>query len=128
MAKQGSIETGGNETVRRSRSKRARLEIFNAAQGKCHICGRKIQVTEQWEVEHIIPLAMGGEDAGSNLAPAHKSCHRQKTNEDLGNLARAKRRAAYHNHTRISKTPLPFGKQSKWKRKLNGKIVSRDDT
>lgn len=65
--------------------------------GICHLCGHKIDaVREKWEREHVIPLAMGGADEPSNQRPAHKSCHRVKTDKDLNELARAKRRQANH--------------------------------
>lgn len=65
--------------------------------GICHLCGSKIDaVREKWEREHVIPLAMGGADEPSNQRPAHKSCHRAKTDKDLNELARAKRRQANH--------------------------------
>ena len=113
--------------MRRSISKKERAEIFNARNGKCHICGQKIHPQEKWDIEHIIPLALGGEDGGDNLDLAHQSCHRDKTKTDVGRLAKAKRQAAYHNGKKLSKTPLPCGKSSKWKRKLNGSLVLRDE-
>lgn len=113
--------------MRRLISKKERAEIFNARNGKCHICGQKIHPQEKWDIEHIIPLALGGADSGDNLDLAHQSCHRDKTKADVGRLAKAKRQAAYHNHTKLSKKPLPCGKSSNWKRKLDGSLVLRDE-
>ena len=113
--------------MRRSISKKERAEIFNAKNGKCHICGQKIHPQEKWDIEHIIPLALGGADSGDNLDLAHQSCHRDKTKADVGRLAKAKRQAAYHSGKKLSKTPLPCGKSSKWKRKLDGSLVRRDE-
>ena len=98
--------------MRRSISKKERAEIFNARNGKCHICGQKIHPDQKWDIEHIIPLALGGADSGENLDLAHQSCHRDKTKADVGRLAKAKRQAAYHNGKKLSKTPLPCGKSS----------------
>jgi 5-methylcytosine-specific restriction endonuclease McrA len=112
---------------RRAISKKERLEIFNARQGKCHICGEKILAMEKWEVEHIIPFALGGKDEGDNLSVAHESCHKNKTREDVGRIAKAKRQANYHNHAKLSRTPLPCGKTSKWKRKMNGRVIRRHE-
>lgn len=81
-------------------SKRRRIsakecaEIFTRAEGRCHICGLKIDAgRERWEVEHVIPLQMGGdEERGStNLQPAHVACHRDKTRQDVGHIAKSKR-------------------------------------
>jgi 5-methylcytosine-specific restriction protein A len=41
----------------------------------CHVCGR----TRADQVDHVIPLAEGGPDDESNLAPIHAACHREKT-------------------------------------------------
>jgi 5-methylcytosine-specific restriction protein A len=41
----------------------------------CWRCGR-LGATQ---VDHVVPLAEGGADDESNLAPIHESCHRQKT-------------------------------------------------
>jgi 5-methylcytosine-specific restriction protein A len=43
--------------------------------GCCHICGRK----DATQVDHVIPLAEGGPDDETNLAPIHEDCHRAKT-------------------------------------------------
>ena len=127
MAEPRSKQTSGDASLRRSISKKERAEIFNERNGKCHICGQKIHPQEKWDIEHIIPLSLGGADSGENLDLAHQSCHRDKTKADVGRLAKAKRQAAYHNHTKLSKTPLPCGKTSKFKRKLDGSLVLRDE-
>jgi len=43
--------------------------------GCCHLCGRKGAT----QVDHVVPLAEGGADDESNLAPIHDDCHAQKT-------------------------------------------------
>lgn len=112
---------------RRHISTTERVRIFAAAGGVCHLCGVDIRHGEAWEVEHVIPLAMGGDDHGDNLQPAHVACHRAKTNGDLGALAKAKRVEARHIGAKApSKTPLPGGKRSPWKRLMSGRIIRRD--
>lgn len=116
-------------TKRRSYSRKQRAEIFLSADGICHICAGKITSSiEKWEVEHIIPLELGGEDGGSNLAPAHYKCHKTKTKGDVKQIAKAKRVAAKHNGTfRQSANPLPAGRFSKLKRKVGGGVVPREE-
>lgn len=111
--------------VRKTKSRKLRAELFQQHNGICHICQGKILGHERWEIEHIIPLSLGGEDGGDNLAPAHQSCHRGKTKEDIRRLSKAKRQRAFHLGNRVSRTPLPFGRQSKLKRKLDGTIIQR---
>lgn len=105
-------------TRRRSWTPLRRLAVFEAHGGRCHLCGCKVQVGERWELEHRIPLALGGPDDETNVAPAHKACHARKTVVDAGNHAKAERVRAKH-----------FGaaqrRPSKWKRKVSGEVVSR---
>ena len=115
------------ERKRKTISVKLRVKIFAQNNGECHICGGKIGVGESWQVEHRIPFAMGGADDESNWVPAHIKCHRTKTTEDVGNIAKAKRREARHIGVRVSRSPLPFGRQSKYKRKMDGSVVLRDD-
>jgi 5-methylcytosine-specific restriction enzyme A len=43
--------------------------------GCCHLCGNPGAT----EVDHVVPLAEGGADDETNLAPVHEGCHREKT-------------------------------------------------
>jgi len=112
--------------ARKTISSKARVALFQKHGGECHICGGKINVGEAWDVEHVIPFAMGGADDESNWRPAHIKCHRTKTTDDVGKIAKAKRREARHLGVNVSRTPLPFGKKSKFKRKLDGTVVLRE--
>lgn len=111
---------------RKTISTKKRVALFAAHGGVCHICGGKINVGESWEVEHIIPIAMGGADDESNWRPAHIKCHRGKTVTDVAQIAKAKRREARHIGAKVSKTPMPYGRGSKFKRKMDGTVVLRD--
>lgn len=111
-------------TTRRRISPSERVAIFHAAHGVCHICALKIGLAERWDVEHVIPLELGGDEAkGSpNLQPAHVDCHKGKSATDAGNLAKAKRVHARHigavkSRARLSHPTL--------KRKISGEVVPR---
>lgn len=62
---------------------RVRLRIFEAAGGICYLCGSDIQAGEKWDCDHIAATINGGENRESNLKPAHKKCHQDKTKCDL---------------------------------------------
>lgn len=113
--------------ARKTISVKARVKLFQDHQGICHICGGKIHGGERWDVEHIIPLAMGGDDTEANWRPAHAKCHKTKTAKDFTDIAKAKRRQARHIGIKVSKSPLPFGKQSRFKKKMDGTVVIRED-
>ena len=104
---------------RRTLTTRDRAEIFGAAEGRCHLCGGRIEAGQRWEAEHVIPLAMGGEDGLANLAPAHVRCHRTKTRTDASDIAKAKRREAKHLGFHRPRSGF-----SGW-RKFNGEVVKR---
>jgi hypothetical protein len=79
---------------------------------KCHI--RNVGPIHY---DHIVPLAIGGKDEPFNLQPLCVPCHKEKTELDKKIIAKAKRLAG-ETCAAPSRTPLPFGKNSKWKRKL----------
>lgn len=111
-------------TSRRSLSTTARVRIFEDAGGLCHICGQKIQAGQKWDVEHVIPLAMGGEDGGDNLKPAHKACHGEKSRDDFGRIAKAKRQRAAHIGIR-KRGGFQTNRDGKFKALIGGGIVPR---
>lgn len=114
--------------TRRRISTKARVELFNAHKGRCHICSQKIAVGEAWDVEHVVPLALGGSDEVSNLSPAHRACHSPKTKDDVGQIAKAKRQEARHLGAKAeSRNPLPGSRRSPFRKKLSGEVVRRDD-
>ena len=86
-------------TARRRLTMLQRLKIFEAHGGNCHICDRKIEAGEAWDLDHVRALALGGEDEPENLAPVHRSCHRgagSKSSDDTARVAKAKRQKAKH--------------------------------
>jgi hypothetical protein len=61
-----------NPRVRRTRRhQRHREQVMRANTGMCHICGQGGADA----IDHIVPVAWGGSDDISNLAPAHTSCN-----------------------------------------------------
>lgn len=112
---------------RRTWTAKRKLAVFEAHGGCCHICGGKIHVGEPWDLEHQIPLALGGDDDESNVAPAHVKCHRAKTSQDVAQIAKANRvRAKHFGASAKPARPMPGSRNSPWKKKLNGQVVRRD--
>lgn len=111
-------------TARRRIPTRERLDIFTRHDGRCYLCGEKLQVGDMWDVEHVLPLELGGDEApgSENLKPAHRTCHRIKTTVDAWNLAKAKRRQSKHVGAFKSRRPL---RNDRWKRKISGETVPR---
>lgn len=75
-------------SMKRSATRRARkagafveyvdpLVVLERADGVCGICGQDV---DPWtfQVDHIVPLAAGGEHSYANTQPAHALCNRKK--------------------------------------------------
>ncbi len=108
-------------TRRRSLSRLQRIKVFDDADGVCHICGLKIQPGVAWEVEHLIPLALGGGDTPENTRPAHFTCHKAKTRADQERIAKAVRQRANHLGIKRRQTrPMPGTKASGIKKPFGG--------
>jgi len=75
---------------------RVRVRVFDAYGGRCYLSKRKIMPGDTWELDHVKALVNGGENRETNLAPALKSAHREKTNADVAEKAKVARLRAKH--------------------------------
>lgn len=112
---------------RRHWSKVQRLKLHEEHLGICHICGEVIDLdTQAMDVEHVIPLAMGGADEWRNVRPAHRDCHAAKTKTDVTQIAKAKRVNRKHtNNFRPPRNVVPGSKASRFQKKLDGTVINR---
>lgn len=121
------VATDIGTTVRRRMTPHRRLQVWERTGGVCILCNRPIDgARERWMVEHIRALELGGADELNNTGPAHEACALTKTRDDHRRAAQAKRQKIRHIGAEVSKRPLPFGKDSPWKRTLSGKVVPRN--
>lgn len=79
--------------MRRPRSTTARLAIWRKWNCTCQMCFRPTD-ERGFDLDHHIPLEIGGDDTDDNLRPLCRPCHRLKTKGDASNIAKAKRREA----------------------------------
>lgn len=83
--------------MRRRRTPQQREAICVSHGWSCGLCKHPIDpVKQKWDLDHIIPLAAGGTDTDDNLHPVHRHCHRDKTNSDVGDIAKINRVRAKH--------------------------------
>ena len=47
------------------------------SKGKCHYCGRNVAAGEL-TMDHVVPIARGGESRKGNVVPACKECNNKK--------------------------------------------------
>lgn len=110
--------------ARKHFSMRERVRLFDLHGGRCHICEQKIKVGEAYDLEHVVPWILTRDDSDDNVKPAHKSCHRAKTADDIAAIRKADRIRAKHINA-MPKKAFPGGIGSKWKKRMNGEVVPR---
>jgi 5-methylcytosine-specific restriction endonuclease McrA len=107
-----------------------RAKLFVEHQGRCCVCHNKIQAGQRWIDEHVKPLWLAGTDedfnAWANRGPAHEDCAKVKTAREAKERSKGRRVAQKHMGAKRSKNPLPGSRASKWKRKMDGSVVRRD--
>jgi hypothetical protein len=113
------------EMLRRASDERGRI--------RCEGCG--LDVTgKAIEFDHTIPEALVLDKARPLMASdgkllGQKCCHRApggKTAQDVADIARAKRREAAHGGFKTkSGRPMPGGRNSPYRKKINGQVVPR---
>ena len=106
---------------------RVRVRVFQRCGGVCHLSGIKIRPGDEWDMDHVRALCNGGENRESNLAPALRDKHREKTASDVAQKSKdARVRARHLGVLPISRNPVPGSKASKWKKKVDGTVVLRN--
>lgn len=52
--------------------------VFDRDKGVCGICFGNVERNEPWHVDHVIPIAKGGEHSYRNVQLAHATCNLKK--------------------------------------------------
>ncbi|MBV8895498.1 MAG: HNH endonuclease [Acidobacteriaceae bacterium] len=110
--------------MRREFSAKVKVQAFQRANGCCEGCGARL-TTGKFEYDHINPDGLTGSPVLDNCRVVCVGCHRTKTRNDIRDISRAKRRQAKHLGAHRSSNPFPCGRQSKWKKKMDGSVVLR---
>lgn len=58
--------------------KKTRLAIYAKCQGHCAYCGCELEYKDM-QVEHVVPLHIGGTDTPENMLPSCRSCNYYKS-------------------------------------------------
>jgi hypothetical protein len=75
--------------------------IYDLTEGVCHLCSKRLSWSNYgqhgergaWQVDHIVPKALGGSDEDHNLAPACIPCNQEKGHETRLAIARFNQRS-----------------------------------
>lgn len=100
---------------------RVRLRVFEAHGGKCWLSGRKIMPGDLWDMDHKVALINGGQHRESNLAPALRDKHREKTALDVAEKSKVDR--IRKKHLGLQEPSRGFNRNLK--RKFDGTVVER---
>jgi 5-methylcytosine-specific restriction protein A len=95
-----------------------RAKLFALANGHCQKCTRKIPAGDDWDADHVIPLASGGTNTlpdsaghGGNWQVLCSWCHDDKSADDNSRAAKSKRIYAQH------VVPKRFTRSRSWGRR-----------
>jgi 5-methylcytosine-specific restriction enzyme A len=111
--------------VRAEFTKSTKRDAFLRANGDCELCGMKLKVGEA-EYHHRIEAYLGGEATLENCVVLCRSCHALATKARHPEIDKTRRLADKRMGIRRKPT-MPGGRQSRWKRKLNGEVVLRHE-
>jgi 5-methylcytosine-specific restriction protein A len=112
--------------MRREFPKGIKVAAFQRAKGRCEKCTAML-FPGKFQFDHRIADTFGGEPTLDNCMVLCANCHSEKTfGSDVPAAAKSNRVRAKHIGAKTpSRTPLPFGKASKLKRKLDGTVIER---
>jgi len=106
---------------------RVKIRVLDRFDSICQISMRKISAGEDWDCDHIIAQANGGENRESNLQPALRAAegHKAKTRADMALKTKIERVRKKHMGVGPKKQVIPGSRASKWKRTVDGRTVLR---
>lgn len=111
--------------MRKEFSARVRAAAFERCKGLCERCGVKLSVGA-FHYDHVLADGLGGAPTLDNVAVLCRACHGEKTaTADIPQIAKADRQRSAYLGKPPSRSPLPGGRASKWKRKVDGTVVPR---
>jgi 5-methylcytosine-specific restriction protein A len=105
-------------------SRKTKRERFEHCKGHCEGCGFKLRMG-RFEYDHAKRCELGGDNSFDNCRVLCDLCHNAKTARDLAEIAKSRRIRDRRIGALTSRTPLPCGRNSRWKKKVNGEVVER---
>lgn len=107
---------------------RVRLRVLKKFGGRCATCTRAITPGVAWTCDHVIAMINDGENRESNLQPlCNEVCNPPKNATDVAEKSRVYVRAAAHAGIKLrsSGRSFPCGRNTPWKKRVDGSVVRR---
>lgn len=106
-------------------SKKTKLQAFERSGGKCEKCTAKLGPGNT-EFHHETECTMGGDNGLRNCVVLCRGCHRAITSGRQRVIAKSNRQRDKHLGIKSPKgRSFPYGKTSRYKKKLDGRVVER---
>lgn len=137
MAERERHETSGDAVVRSTPEwigktddtpipQRVQDRVCAKSNDACVTCSRRVGGKLKPEIDHTIPLILGGKNRESNLQLLCNECHGLKTKRDVKIKAKVARvRQKDLGIRKTSSNPMPGSKASKFKKRVDGTVVLR---
>jgi hypothetical protein len=113
---------------RRKMTKAQRRDFYNAAKGDnefpvCNICGLPVRPCHDWVESHLpIPRAWKGKKTGV----AHARCNQERrATVEAKMFKKANHQYDMARGIKVSRNPLPGGKDDPRKRTIDGRVIDR---
>ena len=105
--------------------------LFLVQDGRCPLCLMKLEtkgnVPVEFRDEHMLARWAGGSESIDNRALVCKPCAREKDRQEATQRAKALSvRDRHIGAKKQSRTPMPGGRTSKLKRRMDGRVVDRE--
>jgi 5-methylcytosine-specific restriction enzyme A len=116
-------------TDRKGISKIQRARVILAWHGRCAKCCKPLDI--RTDIDHIVPVWLGGTNEDDNLRPLHVRCHADRTKIDARDRAHVKRLNGTTAKRPGRKIPASAnglrsaGFPQNLRKKLNGAVVPR---
>lgn len=111
------------KTPRRGFTAKQRQSVLSAWEGRCHCCDETID--GPWDVDHIIPIALGGLHEPSNWAPILRDHHKIKSRADVKAIAKVARIRAKDTTGKKPSRLVSKGFDKTMRRKFDGTVEKR---
>lgn len=120
-----SVSTWSSENPDAMPPPRVRLRIYDAHNGKCHLCTKTIRAGEKWSLDHVVAIVNQGANDEANLAPICANCKPIKDARDVAIKSFVARKRKAHLGIKRKSRPMMGTIASGWKRGFDGKAVKR---